>query len=79
MRNHKRSWSILALLIAFALLAAACGSDDDDSAADETSAGDETVDWSYRLRKFGGVISVNPAAVVTRDGAVFKLKADHVK
>lgn len=45
MRNHKRSWSILGLLIAFALLAAACGSDDDDdSAADETSAVDETAD-----------------------------------
>ena len=40
---------------------------------------DESVDWSYRLRKFGGVITVNPMAVITRDGAVFTLKADHVK
>lgn len=41
--------------------------------------GDETVDWSYRLRKFGGVITVNPMAVITQEGAVFTLKADHVK
>jgi hypothetical protein len=41
--------------------------------------GDESVDWSYRLRKFGGVFSVNPAALITGQGAVFKLEADYVK
>jgi len=41
--------------------------------------GDESVDWSYRLRKLGGVLKVNPQAVLTRDGPVFMLEADHVK
>lgn len=40
--------------------------------------GDQTVDWSYRLRKLGGILKVNPQAVITRQGAVFSLEADHV-
>lgn len=42
MKTHKRSWLIVSLLMAFALFAAACGSDDDgDSAAPTTAAADD--------------------------------------
>lgn len=41
--------------------------------------GHDGIDWNLRLRKFGGVIRVDPAAAIMQRGAVFKLEADHVK
>ncbi len=63
MRNHKRSWLILSLLMAFALVAAACGSDDDgDSTADTAAAApDEPADEPAEVRELTLAVAQEPA------------------